>query len=506
MTEPPRLASIRRVDWRFLLPEGAFTTVAVVGTADEPVLDGLGQVAGTVIRVDGEGPDDGAKADLVVTIAASRTVLDRALRRVPPGGLIYAGAGPRRAAGRSSFREVTGALRSAGFVDVHRSWHWPSEPAALEIVPIDDAGAVRLALDRRRSGRIARVKAAMAGVALRLHVLDRIVPGWSVIGRRPWADGEPAVANALDPVRASLPDRRGAEASFVLLTPRFRASRHVVGLVLRPAGDGLAAVVKLARLSEDDGGIRREAEALRRAGELGGSGVPEVLAFRGAPDSVLVESALDGVVITGQEVRAKPVAAIDEVEAWTRALAGEPTGPQIPLRAFWAPAVERIEGQLGPRTPLEVAPIARLTELTARILGRLDHVAIPAVVEHGDLAPPNLLRLRDGQLGVVDWEVADLQGLPLGDLLFFAAFLVSEPSDKNAVADPPAVRAALERQATHLDIDPGLIPALQLVMWARWADRQSGRFVDRGIPLEDRLPARHLRSWSAAMADLAFSD
>jgi len=521
MTDTGRLASIRRVDWRFMLPERAFTTVLVVGPADEPLLSGLGQIAGRVIRVDGEGePDDDSTADLVVTIAASRTVLQRALRHVRPGGWVYAGAGSPRAPGRSSFREVAGALRSAGFIDLHRSWHWPTEPAALEIVPIDDASAVRVVLDRRRSGRSARVKAWMARIALRLRALDRIVPGWSVIGRRPWGDAQDAVVSSLDPVRASLPDRDGAQVSVVLLTPRFLASRHVVGLVLQPRGGGLTAVAKLPRMSGDDGGIQREAAALGRAAELGVSGVPEVLVLRRAPAPRLLESALDGVVIASRDVRASPEASLIEVEAWTRALAGPESRPLVPLRTLWEPALERIRGATGPdmaRTAsaatstgaqtggMSAAAVVGLVERTARNLDAVGDVGVPTVLEHGDLAPPNLLRLGDGRLGVVDWEVADPVGLPLGDLLFFAAFAAGEPpgsgATSGATALPPALGSAIERQAMHLGIDPRLIPALRLAMWARWADRQLSRFIDREIALGDRLPARHVRSWDAAVAE-----
>ncbi len=510
MTDLGRLASIRRVDWRFLLPEAAFGTVVLVGPADEAVRAGLEQVARLVVVADGDAePSVDARPDLVVTIAAGRSVLDVALRHVPAGGWIYAGAGPRRAPGRVSLRVVAAALRSAGFEDIASSWHWPSEPAALEIVSLDDARALRLTLDRRRSGPTARLKATLAGIAHRLHILERIVPGWSVIGRRPVGVAAGAAARPLDPVRANIPDGGGTATGVVLLTPRFKASRHVIGLVLRPAGDGLVAVAKLPRLADDDGGIQREAAALRRAAELGATGVPEVLAIRGAPSPVLVETALDGVVIASREVRAGSVAAIDEVDAWTRILAGAPSRRQVPLRTLWAPALERIAGELAPGTPLHVA-IAGLAERTSRVLGALDDVAVPTVLEHGDFAPPNLLRLRDRRLGVVDWEVADPDGLPLGDLLFFAAFAAEEAGGHGAASGstrlPPAVLAAIERQAAHLGIDPNLIPALRVAMWARWADRQLARFIDRAIPLEDRLPARHVRSWSVATTDLEAQD
>jgi aminoglycoside phosphotransferase (APT) family kinase protein len=221
---------------------------------------------------------------------------------------------------------------------------------------------------------------------------------------------------------------------------------------------------------------------------------------------VLVESALDGVVIAGREIREDAVAAIAEVEAWTRVLAGPAGRPRVPLQTFWAPALERIVGQLGPGTPSDATGIAALAERTERILGVFDHVAVPAVLEHGDLAPPNLLRLRDGRLGVVDWEVADLEGLPLGDLLFFADFVAGHVSEGNTrlgpTGLPPALAASIERQAAYLDIDLTLLPALRLAMWARWADRQLARFVDRAMPLEDRLPARHVESWAETVATL----
>jgi Phosphotransferase enzyme family len=138
---------------------------------------------------------------------------------------------------------------------------------------------------------------------------------------------------------------------------------------------------------------------------------------------------------------------------------------------------------------------------------------VPIVLEHGDLAPPNLLRLRDGQLGVVDWEVADLDGLALGDLLFFAAFVGSataaDAGDRSAAGParptiPGVARPAVERQAAVLGLDPGLIAVLDVVMWARWADRQLARFADPddATPIGERLPRRHIRSWSAAVAHL----
>ena len=292
----------------------------------------------------------------------------------------------------------------------------------------------------------------------------------------------------------------------------------MIGLVLRADRDELAAVVKVPRLPEDDGGIRREGAALASAAAAGVPGVPTVIALQGAPMPMLVESALDGAVIGGRDIRARPGELLEEVEAWTRALARTSDARRVPFRALFAPAIERIASEVGVggMTPDAVAfavhekresqDLARLVTRTAAILESLGDVELPVVLEHGDLAPPNLLRLRGGGLGAVDWEVADPDGLPLGDLLFFAAFVTSALADgavdgRMSPATAPA-QSAVARQAAALDIDLAIVPALDLAMWARWADRQLTRFTDASTPLGERLPARHVRSWDAAAARL----
>lgn len=501
-----RLASVRRVDWRFLLPDSAFGSVLVVGPADDVLMTALEDVAATVARSDGAGRDVNARPDLVVTIAPDDVTLRAAIDRTASGGWIYVGSGEPRT-GRSSLREVVLAVERAGLVDTRRSWHWPNEPAALEIVPLDDARAIRAAFDRRRSGRTGRLKAGLALVALRIGIFGLVLPGWSVVARRPDSGSATPGDAPLDAVRAALPG--GRDTSIVLLTPRFRASRHVIGLVSTPASDGPAAVLKLPRLPGDDDGIRREAAALTGAARAGVVGVPDLIALHGPPRPALVESALAGVVIGGRDVRARPMESLEEIEAWTRALAGPPDRRLVRLRSLWAPALQRIALAIGVQAGAAAAvpaareglasepAVARLVERTATILEPLGDALVPIVLEHGDLAPPNLLRLWDGGLGVVDWEVADVDGLPLGDLLFFAAFIAGDP-----VAPMPPGGGPIDRQAAHFGIELSLIPALAVAMWARWADRQLARFIDASTPFAERLPERHVRSWEAALARL----
>ena len=53
-----------------------------------------------------------------------------------------------------------------------------------------------------------------------------------------------------------------------------------------------------------------------------------------------------------------------------------------------------------------------LVERTLDALRPLRDAGLPLVLEHGDTSHPNLLLRRFGDLAVVDWELANPDGLP----------------------------------------------------------------------------------------------
>jgi aminoglycoside phosphotransferase (APT) family kinase protein len=57
---------------------------------------------------------------------------------------------------------------------------------------------------------------------------------------------------------------------------------------------------------------------------------------------------------------------------------------------------------------------------TEEALDQLD--ALPMVCEQRDFGPWNVLVAPDGALGVLDWESAELRGLPALDLIYFLSF------------------------------------------------------------------------------------
>ena len=64
-----------------------------------------------------------------------------------------------------------------------------------------------------------------------------------------------------------------------------------------------------------------------------------------------------------------------------------------------------------------------LLERTRSLIAPLSEMSFPLVLEHGDLSHPNLLIGPGERVGVIDWEQAELRGMPAVDLFFFLAYV-----------------------------------------------------------------------------------
>src|SRR5690606_23163251 len=84
-------------------------------------------------------------------------------------------------------------------------------------------------------------------------------------------------------------------------------------------------------------------------------------------------------------------------------------------------SVEERLRRLSDETP--AASAGSLVGATTAALATLRSSALPPVFEHGDLGHPNLVVLADGGIGVLDWETARRDGLPLHDLVFFLGYV-----------------------------------------------------------------------------------
>jgi aminoglycoside phosphotransferase len=280
------------------------------------------------------------------------------------------------------------------------------------------------------------------------------------------------------------PERYGVAGGnpFVLLTPRFAASRHVVFLVLTRGSSTPTLVAKIPRVRGDSSGIEREASVLEKIEELAPSqvgAVPRVLAceeFRG--HVILLETALIGRPMDPDFVRRSPARATQFVLTWLSGLGvGEPppatrTGAferllREPLRSF-SERFERADSEPG------------LIDETLEIVRPLER-DVRQVIEHGDVSHPNLFWLGDGRIGVIDWELAEVGGLPLHDLFFFLSYVASARMQARTVTErvtasheaffgrDPWAWPHVDSYCRRLGISRSKITPLFVACWARYA-------------------------------------
>lgn len=517
------LALARRLDWRFLLPDPDLTDVIVVGQPDRQLLEALawfgGPTAATpgapgvagAVQVDGAQRAAGIPARVVAAIRPTVGELMAAAIRVEPGGVLYAElAGPmaRRASGGPLIGRIRAArrtARTAGLTGTRLIWHWPSFATATELIELDDRRVLTAALDRHRGRGLAGGLAGRgARILARLGLLPAMAGAVSLIARRPDAvatrsgnDDDPgrrrggvvgvgrispptalvALASESAPLLAL-----GRPPGALVLTPRFRASRHVVGLVVTGQSPVPRVVVKVPRLPDDASGLQHEREALQALGALATgptrmtAGTPPLLGHGmrwGFP--WLAEGALEGRSLGRRDLLADRDGVVESVRRWTAGLPARDASADLDRLVFGQLAA--LEGVI--EAGGGHASLARLVATTRAALAPLRAVCVPAVVEHRDLAPPNLLLLPDGTIGVVDWELAEPDGLPLADLAFFLGWAASASGRSSR---PESIAAAVEAaliddagwarqvlvgEAIRLGLAGDVIDRLMPAVWAR---------------------------------------
>lgn len=294
-------------------------------------------------------------------------------------------------------------------------------------------------------------------------------------------------------------ERYGAPGrlSCVIVTPRFRASSHVVFLVLAAGRPDPVLVAKVPRLAGAAVSVEREVANLRAVQSIRAEGfdsIPRVVAFeeyRGRP--VLVETALTGRPMDPATVRRDRAGCCDAVTGW---LAGVQQPARVPAGddpGWFERLVERPLHHFAAVFPLSDEE-TRLLERTWELVAPLRDARLPLVFEHGDLSHPNILLLKDGGPGVIDWELAEPRGLPAYDLFFFLTYAAFAVGNAHASGDYLSAfrsaffgRAAWARPyvaayAGRLGLPPETITPLFVLCWARYIASLLLRLGDAGQP------------------------
>ena len=454
LPEARRNALLRLLDWRFLLGAGEAPRALALCSGD----------LAEAVELAFEPPEAGRPADLVVIGRASRDRIARARETLGPGGEIALRWRSPLPGGPARLRR---RLERAGFTDVQ--CHWPGPVPWRQPhfwLPLAVPRAIdRVLADRPARSRFGAALRALWGWALRLGSLAPLWATARVPGPRA---GESTAGAAGEGV-----------TDWLLLTGGKRSINKVVGLAFPQRGEDAEPdlAVKIARVTDADPGLRREAEVLRGLEQERPEvpGIPRVLgegSRSGRP--ALTETAVLGRPLLDQLTPASFQSQARAVTGWLGGLAGSPTAE--PRASWWArlveEPVEEFRRNFGSVAGEDAVQGARLA------LGALGD--LPLVCEHRDCAPWNVLLTAGGELALLDWESAEPRGLPALDLVYFlanAAFvldraletgrtrdsyrrLLDPGSPTGAVAD-----ASLRQYAGAVGIDAAQLPALRLLCW-----------------------------------------
>jgi aminoglycoside phosphotransferase (APT) family kinase protein len=219
---------------------------------------------------------------------------------------------------------------------------------------------------------------------------------------------------------------------------------------------------------------------------------------------LLLQRALTGRPLGPDEVRRRRASAVAKVLAWCDKVAAATVQPSYDVEHLERLVLDPVRMLAGPAGP--GGAIAELARRTLPLAQELVAARPPLVFEHGDLGHPNLLVARDGSLGVLDFERAELTGLPGHDLLAFCAYAAASASRRgvgHGIAEAFHGRSpwAAEAFAAHLRrlaVEPELGHALLTVACARIV----AQAVEAGAgPVAGGrdAAARHLALWQGSV-------
>jgi len=271
--------------------------------------------------------------------------------------------------------------------------------------------------------------------------------------------------------------------SCVMMTPRFRASSHMICFVLAEEKTEPIFVVKLPRLPGDNDRLDREVANLHAANHNRAeddSSIPRVVAYEDFHQHrLLIETAVPGRPMSPAVVRRQPESCTDATITWLLNLERANANRSSNHNDWFERLVENPLQQFKNMLPVS-SEEARLIEQTLVMMNPFRDYDLPLVMEHGDFSPPNILQTENGNIGVVDWELAEPQGLPASDLFFFLTYIAFARNGARKNADylkafqqaffaPNAwARPHIERYCERLNLSHEMIAPIFISTWARY--------------------------------------
>ncbi|MFN8473409.1 MAG: hypothetical protein U0822_14560 [Anaerolineae bacterium] len=520
LSEGRRNRLLRRVDWRFLLPNPHPSRAVCLSSG--LLAEAVGLTAEHMVE-----PAAARGCDLAVAVDPDAKTLDAAVAALRPGGACYTEWYSPLSGGLTRIRR---RLRQAGLTDVTFYWAWPppARGTAAFWLPIESPAAVRYFLAGRPTPRTATARALAHAQRFLWRAgwaAGRLLPICAVARKPLSGEGDAAPGGSAGAADLWAFVRDGwtdwglgpppNQLSWLLLTPGLRSINKPVALVFADAAEpGIA--IKMARVPEAAPSLARERAVLTGLQTMqppGLPGVPRVVFYTVASKSaVLGETIIDGTPIFTQLRPDNYHAIAAQATDWLAGLAGRPV--PAARHTWWErlilPVLDRFQAAFG------AVVDAALIEQTRSHLAAL--AALPLTCEQRDFSPWNVLLGPDGRLAVLDWESAEVSGLPALDLLYFLTYLAfyrdgamasghfkaSYAASLNPSTPTGAVRSAcLARYCSHVGLEPAALEALRPFVWLVHAEAEYSRFVaDHGgtPPLETLRSSLFVALWEMECA------
>jgi hypothetical protein len=474
-------ARLRRVDWRLLLPSPTPSRSACLA-------DGLlGDAVVLISKQTGADLNVQDACDLVVAVDPDVSTLRAAQTALVPGAWCYM---EWRTPFRAGLHRIRRKLNAAGFSDVAFYRPWPTPDRVRFWLPLDSRAAQRHVRQLQRGGRtlIRRAGRLLLGVLSRAAGRTPLFQSVCAVARKSPAstlDAQSGDRALLERVQegwsawglGAAPRR----LSCLLVAEGQRSISKCVALVFAESDARPRLAIKLPRVPEAIPALAREAMNLRTLHARHPDafpGIPRIVfEEQRGPRTLLGETALIGTplraFIRRGAYRELALKATEWLAAFARRTARRASSSW--QERIGAPALADFSSRFG-----EVVD-ARLVRRTRELLESLG--PLPVVAEQRDFSPWNVLMGPRGELIVLDWESAELDGLPVLDLIYFLTYLACDfervpfdtASDRlresyRRALDPASftgrVRAeCLARYAIELGLDTASLPALAVLAW-----------------------------------------
>ena len=186
-----QILTIRRLDWRFLLPDPRLENVACIGTPAADLIAALEAFSSRFTNL--ADVNSAAKRiaeprfDVLVASRAKQAEIEAALPLLKPGGFLYWEVERSNVTGVAKFCSIYSYrkhLKKLKLGDIQIHWHRPNFVACKEIIPLENSSALNFAFAKGHVGLKGRVK-EFGGKLLKISgLLAFVVPCFSIVAKK----------------------------------------------------------------------------------------------------------------------------------------------------------------------------------------------------------------------------------------------------------------------------------------------------------------------------------